>query len=162
MTYTHRPATWSDLELLWQYNIEKNPGDDRWVRWKTEYIGYNRTGAGRTFAVLADGLPVGEGTLLFDPACSAIEGRQVLADGKQVANVNALRIQKAHEGLGQISALVRLMEQTARDMGYTRLTIGVDACETRNRAIYEHWGYTHLLFTEMEDGELVLYYEKQL
>lgn len=162
MTYTHRPATPEDLERLWAYNIESHPGDDRWVRWKTEYIGYNCTGAGRTFAVLADGVPVGEGTLLFDPACSAIEGRQVLADGKTVANVNALRIQKAHEGAGHISALVRLMEQTARELGYTRLTIGVDACETRNRAIYEHWGYTRLLFSEMDDGELVLYYEKEL
>lgn len=162
MEYTCRPATAEDLERLWQYNIETHPGDGRWVRWKTEYIGYNQTGAARTFAVLADGCPVGEGTLLFDPACKAVDGRLALADGKTVANVNALRIQKVHESRGQISALVRLMEQTARELGYTRVTIGVDECETRNRAIYAHWGYTRLLFSEMEDGELVLYYEKTL
>lgn len=162
MTYTHRAATPEDLECLWNYNIESNPGDDRWVRWKTEYIGYNQTGMARTFTVLADGCPVGEGTLLFDPACKAVNGRLSLADGKQVANVNALRIQKAHEGRGQISSMVRMMEQTARELGYTHLTIGVDECETRNRAIYEHWGYTRLLFSEIDDGELVLYYEKEL
>ena len=162
MIYTHRPATPEDLERLWTYNIESHPGDARWVRWKTEYIGYNERGVARTFAVLADGVPVGEGTLLFDPGCKAVNGRLVLADGKRVANVNALRIQKTHEGKGQISRLVALMEQAAREMGYTRLTIGVDECETRNRAIYEHWGYTRLLFSEMDDGELVLYYEKEL
>ncbi|MBQ3534698.1 MAG: GNAT family N-acetyltransferase [Clostridia bacterium] len=157
-----RIATPDDLNTLWQYHVDSHPGDDRWVRWRKEYIGYNQTGAARTYAVVVDGVAVGEGTLLFDPACSAIDGRTILADGTAVVNLNALRIRKPWEGRGYISAMVGLMEQHARQAGFSRITIGVDACETRNRAIYAHWGYTRLLFTEEEDGEQVLYYEKSL
>lgn len=104
-------------------------------------------------------------SLLFDPSCSAVNGRTILADGKTVTNLNALRIEQAYEGQGQISKLVKLMEQYARDHGYTFITIGVDECEARNRAIYTHWGYTELILTEIEpdlEEEKVLYYRKPL
>ena len=156
----YRVATMSDLELLWDANIAANPGDDRWIRWKDEYIGYNRNGKGVTFAVAVDGVPVGEGTLLLSPDCGAVAGRTELADGLSVANVNALRIIKAHEGRGHISALMRRMEQWALAHGFRRLTIGVEARETRNLAIYLHWGYCDFVTAAHEDGELVLYYAK--
>ena len=158
----YRIATREDLESLWDINIAANPGDDRWIRWKDEYIELNRVGKGVTFAVVIDGMPVGEGTLLLSPDCGAIAGRRELADGASVANVNALRIIKAHEGKGHISALMRLMERWALMHGYHRLTIGVDARETRNLAIYLHWGYREFIEGGPEDGELVLYYAKDL
>lgn len=33
------------------------------------------------------------------------------------------------------------MEEYAGSLGYNRLTIGVEARETRNLAIYLHWGF---------------------
>lgn len=54
------------------------------------------------------------------------------------------------------------MEQHARARGITRLTIGVEEKEGRNRAIHAHWGYTEALFSEREDGEEVLYFCKEL
>jgi len=79
-----------------------------------------------------------------------------------VANVNALRIEKAFEGQGHISKMVRLMEDFARERGCEELTIGVEARRARNLAIYLHWGYRRLVHCETEDGELVLYYAKPL
>lgn len=158
----YRVATRADLESLWAFNIAENPGDDRWVRWRDEYIGYNQTGQAVTFTVAVDQTPVGEGTLLLSPDCGAIDGRTQLADGQAVANVNALRMAKAYEGKGYMSALMRLMEAWARTHGYQRLTIGVEARETRNLAIYLHWGYCDFVLAEEEDGELVLYYAKKL
>lgn len=158
----YRKATPQDLEHLWNTNIAENPDDSNWVNWKQEYISYNQTGKACTFAVVIDGEPVGEGTLLFHSDCSAIAGRADLANGKTVANINALRIRKAYEGQGHISALIRLMEAYAADHGITRLTIGVEAKETRNTAIYLHWGYTDFVTHAIEDGELVLYYAKNL
>ena len=158
----YRKATLQDLEHLWNINIAENPDDPRWEDWKREYISHNQTGKVCTFAVVIEGEPVGEGTLLFSPECSAISGRTQLADGSTVANINALRIRKAHEGQGHISALVRLMESYAADHGIARLTIGVEAKETRNIAIYLHWGYTEFVTHAIEDGELVLYYAKNL
>ena len=158
----YRIATNEDLEALWDRNIRENPGDDRWLRWKREYIGYNRSGQAVTFAVICDGEPVGEGTLLLSPQCGAVSGRTELADGRTVANLNALRIRKEYEGRGHISAMVRGMEAYARKLGYSYITVGVEASESRNLGIYLHWGYDTLVMHETDDGELVLYYKKAL
>ena len=160
--YQYRKAAPTDLEAIWDRSIADHRGDPRWIAWKEEYIRYNQSGMGATFVVIHNGRPVGEGTLLFSPQCSAIRGRTQLADGHRTANINALRIRKKHEGKGRISALVRLMEQYAAEHGYTRLTIGVEARETRNLAIYLHWGYDVFVAAEQEEGELVLYYAKNL
>ena len=158
----YRIATRQELEYLWDLNIAENPGDSNWVRWKKEYISINKTGKGYTFTVVIEGKPVGEGTLLFSPKCSAISGRVNLADGKAIANINALRIRKSYEGQGHISALVRLMEAYAAERGITRLTIGVEQKNSRNLAIYHHWGYNELVTHALEDGEVVLYYGKDI
>ncbi len=162
--FDHRIATIETLTQIWDYNIARHPGDVRWVNWKEQYIAQHRSGMGTTFLVFWDGEPVGEGTLLFSPDCGAIGGNTALADGKTVANVNALRIRKEYEGQGQISRLVKRMEAHAASLGYSRMTIGVNASETRNLGIYLHWGYDRLLQWEVDpdDGELVLYLEKDL
>lgn len=160
--YDYRKATLADLEHLWNRNIAENPDEACWPAWKNEYISYNQTGLGTTFVVLYDGEPVGEGTLLFSPQCGAIGDRTVLADNQTVANINALRIRKEHEGQGHISTLVRMMERYAAALGYCALTIGVEARETRNHAIYQHWGYNQLVLTVGEADQQVLYYKKNL
>ncbi len=158
----YRRADRVALERIWQKSLDRNPGDARWVAWREEYLRINRDGWGVTYLILDGDEPVGEGTLLFDPACSAIAGRTILADGRLRVNLNALRIEKAYEGQGHISRLVRMMEQDARRMGYDTITIGVDEIEHRNRAIYAHWGYDALILRETEGADVVLYYEKKL
>lgn len=143
-------------------NIADNAGDGRWVLWKNEYITYNKESKASTFVVICDGVPIGEGTLLFSPECGAIAHRTALADNKNIANINALRIRKKHEGKGYISTLVRTIESYAAQNGYKCLTIGVEARETRNLAIYLHWGYCRFVTAETEESELVLYYAKDL
>lgn len=79
--YQYRKATPSDLESVWDRSIADHHGDPRWIAWKEEYIRYNQNGRGATFVVLHNGRPVGEGTLLFSPQCSAIRGgRSSLTD----------------------------------------------------------------------------------
>lgn len=162
MTYEYIPATEELLKRIWEKNIQNNKDDERWIGWRDESLANHLSGRSKTFLVLFQGEPIGEGTLLFSKDCSAISGRKELADGEHVANINALRIEKAHEGKGHISALVRLMEQAASEQGYKKLTIGVEAKETRNLAIYLHWGYAELVHSCMEENELVLYYAKSL
>ncbi len=162
MEYNVTKATSELLERVWARDIARNPGDSRWLRWREQYLAYNASGMAVTYAVTADGEPVGQGTLLLSPDCSAIDGRLDIADGVTVANVNALRIEKPHEGKGLISQLVRLLENEASSRGFSRVTIGVEAHETRNLAIYLHWGYRELVRYGEEDGELVLYYGKEL
>lgn len=158
----YRKATPEDLERIWDYQIETNPGDANYIRWKKQFIDDNRSGAAATFVAVVDGEPVGEGTLLFSPDCRAIRGRLELADGRAVTNINALRIRKPYEGRGYISALVKYMEAYAREQGFNRVTIGVEAAEARNLGIYLHWGYDRFVMSEGEGQELTLYYGKQV
>jgi len=150
------------LAAIWDKNIAENPGEPDWVRWKEEYMAMNADGRAKTFLIFHDGQPVGEGTLLFHPSCGAVGGRTQLADGISLANVNALRIEKRFEGMGQVSAMMRAMEDYARRQGCTALTIGVEAAETRNLAIYLHWGYTDFVCWAEEEDTLVLYYRKTI
>lgn len=78
------------------------------------------------------------------------------------ANANALRIRKAYEGQGHISALIKCMEAYARAHGIRKLSIGVEAAQTRNLGIYLHWGFTRFVTYRLEEGHLILYYEKDL
>ena len=160
--FDYRIATTEKLTEIWDYNIAKHPGDQRWVNWKAQYIRQHQSGMGTTFLVLFNDEPVGEGTVLFSPDCGAIGGNTALADGKTAANVNALRIRKEYEGQGHISRLVKMMEAHAASLGYSRMTIGVNASETRNLGIYLHWGYDTLVSWEQDGDALVLYYEKTL
>lgn len=155
-------ATIEKLNEVWDLNIKKHSDDPRWIRWKQQFIQDNLEGKAKTFLVLKDGYPIGEGSLLFSVDCRAIKGRRFLADGKYVTNINGLRIIKAYEGQGHISKLVKEMESYARKEGYTLISIGVEDKEERNKAIYHHWGYRQLVHSEIEDGELVLYYQKHL
>ena len=162
MEWSYGIASLPGLERIWEKNIENNKGDEDWVRWRKEYIDYHMSDKSKSFLVSLDGEPVGEGTLLFEPECRAIDGRTLLADGQTTANINALRIEKAYEGQGHISRLVKLMEKYAADAGCRRLTIGVEAHMTRNLGIYLHWGYDEFVMSEVEDGTLVLYLSKNL
>jgi len=162
MTFTYRLATLQDLEVIWNKNIADNPKDERWIHWKEEYIGYNKTGMAQTFVVVCGDEPVGECTLILSPECNAVNGRLELANGKEVANINALRIAKECEGQGHISKLMACVEDYAKEQGIKSLTIGVEAKETRNLAIYLHWGYDSFVMSETEDDELVLYYRKDI
>lgn len=158
----YRKATMEDLRRSWDREIQENPGDGRYLRWKEQFMALNASGGAVTFMVLDNDTPVGQGTVLFDPNARAVQGRPCLCDGHRIANINTLRIEKHLEGQGHISQLMRQIEQYAGDLGYTYLTIGVEAAEARNLGIYLHWGYDQLLMWEEQDGVLVLYYGKDI
>ena len=96
--FQYRRTTEKELCRLWNRSILEHPFDRRYRAWKRVFLQLNRNGAGATFAVLHNGKPVGEGTLLFSPQADAVRGREWLADGVHTANINALRIRKPYEG----------------------------------------------------------------
>lgn len=159
----YRVATLDDLDKIWDKNIASHPGDDRWVRWKKEYIGYNENHDAVTFVVVDSDNPIGEITLVLTDKVKAVQGKPFLCDST-IGNMNAFRIEKPYEGQGHISKLCKVAEDYARGLGLKKLTIGVEAKETRNIAIYLHFGYNKYVGYEIDpdDNELVLYYEKNI
>lgn len=132
----YRKATREDLEKIWDKDIVENPNDERWGRWKKEYIDYNLKNEASTFVVLDEKDPVGQITILFSPNCKAVKGKNLLCDGKTIANLNAFRIEKKYEGQGHISKLVKMAEEYAKNLGYQCLSIGSEARESRKLGIY--------------------------
>jgi GNAT superfamily N-acetyltransferase len=148
--YKYKTAEIAELELRWDRNIADNTGDERWAAWKLQSIEDNKNGKCKTFVILYGDEPIGEGTLIFS---------------SQHTEINALRIDKQHEGKGHISKLIKVMEQYAKDEGYTNLKIGVEPRETRNLGIYLHWGYDTFIeykISDIEEEGLLLYYSKKL
>ena len=160
--FNYRIATQDDLEKIWAKDIAQNQGEKCWVRWREQYLEYNRLGKAVTFVVLVKEEPVGQITILLSPECSAVKDRPMLCNGINIANLNAFRIEKKYEGQGHISKLVRLAENFAKNKGVSYLTIGCEAKESRNLAIYLHFGYTEFITSMVENDELVLFYGKKL
>ena len=158
---TYKKATLEDLDVLWDKEIETNHNDPRYVRWKGSFLERNRSGRAATFLIYDEKNAIGQVTL--DRFADSYSGnRDPLADGFNTAYVTALRIDKEHERKGYVSRLMHFMEKWAKEQGVTRLTIGVEAAESRNLAIYLHWGYTEFVMAEEDGGELVLFYAKKL
>ena len=159
----YRKATLEDLEAIWDYHMAQDPDEPRNQRWKESYIERNIHNRAATYVAVIDGEPVGEVTLdYFAEAYGNPQARHRLADGEKTAYVTALRIRKEFEGLGYVSQLMRFLEKDAWNQGFRRLTIGVEAAETRNLAIYLRWGYDQFVMSETDCGELVLFYAKNL
>ena len=162
----YRLATLEDLNNVWDKDINNNQDDPRYIRWKKEYIDYNLNDEAKTFVAVNGNEVIAQITLILKPNVKAVINKDKLCDGKSICNMNAFRCDKEYEGKGHISKLVKLAEKYAKDIGYTYITIGSEARETRNLSIYFHFGYNEFLMSELDDSEedapLVLYYGKSL
>lgn len=162
----YRLATLEDLELVWDKDISKHIGDNRWVRWKKEYIDYNKNNELKTFvAVTEKGDVIAQVSLVFSSMVKAVRGKDKLCNDKDIANFNAFRCDEEYRGQGHISKLVKIAEAYAKENGITKITIGVEANITKNMCIYFHFGYTNFEMFEIdeeENNELILYYSKTI
>ena len=157
MITEYRIITDAEFNLLWDRNIAADPDEPMWPIWRQRFRERIDKGQAITFGVILNGDPVGEGTLEMN---TGKDPR--LCNGSDTAYLAALRIYKEHEGQGHISRLVKTIEAHAKSLGFTRLTIGVEAVESRNLGIDLHWGYNQFIMSEGEEQDLTLYYAKTL
>ena len=163
--FEYRIATADDLELVWNKDIQRNSGDTRWIRWKDEYINYNKNHEAVTFVAIADdGDVIAQVTLVLSQNVKAVKNKPMLCDGNTIANFNAFRCDEKFRGQGHISKLVKIAEEYAKNIGVKIITIGVEAENSKNIMIYFHFGYTNFVMYELDEEEqsLILYYKKEL
>ena len=157
MKAEYRVITDREFELLWDRNMAEDPDEPMWPVWRQRFRQRIDRGQAITFGVILDGDPVGEGTLELD---TGKDPR--LCNGKDTAYLSALRIRREFEGQGHISRLVKVIEAHAKRLGFSQMTVGVEAAQERNLAIYRHWGYEKLVMSQPDGEELVLYYGKSI
>lgn len=157
----YRRATYEDLDKIWNKDIKENADDKRYIKWKKEFITANSKNDIITFVVLDNDDPVGQTSLILNSDCVKSPNKDILCN-KESANMATFRIEKRFEGQGHISKLVKMAEDYARKLGYKYLTIGSEAKESRNLAIYLHWQYNQFIGFDINEGDLILYYRKNL
>jgi ribosomal protein S18 acetylase RimI-like enzyme len=83
-----------------------------------------------------------------EPAASGIltwrDSDPDLCDGHTTAHLSNLIVDPRFQGRGLGSRLIAVIEDAARERGFTRITIGVDATNDRARRLYERKGYAWL------------------
>lgn len=64
------------------------------------------------------------------------------ADGEQTAYLCAFRVRTDFRGQGLGAKLIRRVMEHIKDLGYQRVSIGVDAADTANIRLYKRLGFT--------------------
>lgn len=94
----YRIATEDDLENVWNKDIASYINDERWVRWKSEYIEYNKLNMAKTF-VAVDGVNViAQITLVLSSKVKAVLNKPLLCNDYDIANFNAFRCDEKYRG----------------------------------------------------------------
>ncbi|MFJ8662944.1 GNAT family N-acetyltransferase [Streptomyces sp. NPDC093795] len=106
--------------------------EEQGVPQELEYDTYDATAA-HVLAVREDGLPLGTGRLLFGADALGRTG----GDGS-VGSLGRLAVAKAARGLGVGAALVRAVEDAARERGLTAVDLHA---QTHALGFYERLGY---------------------
>ena len=159
----YKMASIDDLNYVWDKDIDKHPDEkDKWIRWKKEFIDNYNKGIIKTFVAEINGDIIGQITVATSPlAIADATIRDKLCD-ENTAYMMAFRCDKEYEGKGHISKLVKLGEDYARNTGFKYISIGSEVKESRNLAIYLHFGYTEYITHSFSDNELEVFYRKKL
>ena len=91
--FNYRRATLEDLEKIWNKDIQNNLDDNRYIRWKEEFIKANKKNNIVTFVVLNDDDPIGQVSIVLNKNNIKVECRDMLCDGKDTAYLSTFRIE---------------------------------------------------------------------
>lgn len=158
-------ASIGEMNTKWDYEIAHS-GKDRgnWIIWKKQNIGNRKRGYIIPYYGILDGRIICEATAMINP--KVVQNSVGLVDGNTVY-LSAFRTIDGFRGKGYFSKLFRFMIDDLRQKGYTKATLGVEADDKKNKAIYAHYGFSEYIKFDKEyypDGTVidVEYYGKML
>ncbi len=163
--YVCRIPTIEEYEKKWNYQIEHATSDRyNWLIWKKDgLLRFERNQLIPYFGFLDDEI-ICEATVALDP--DIVQNPEGLVDDTTVY-LFAFRTNKEYQGQGYFSKLFKYMIEDLKSRGYKKATLGVEPEETKNKMIYQKYGFTNLIKTCQEsypNGEVidVEYYSKNL
>ena len=163
--YVCKIATIDEMNEKWDYEINIAIEDkDNWIIWKKENIERFQKGLIIPYYGLLNGEIICECTAEIDS--SIVQNAENLVDEK-TAYLCAFRTKKEYQGQGYFSKLFKFMIKDLKNRGYTKVTLGVEPEEEKNKAIYNEYGFTEHIKNAQEiypDGTIieVEYYGKIL
>lgn len=146
--YICKIADLKEINTKWEYEIEKHPDDSRWKVWKEQFVESVKKGNRICYYGILNGKIISEAT--------AIINSEDLKNNKELINdttayLVAFRTIEEYQSKGYFSILYNFMEQDLKFKGYTKLILGVEPCEEKNKKIYSKWGYTNLVKIDIEE-----------
>jgi GNAT superfamily N-acetyltransferase len=124
-----RPAFADDLATLVAVLGERH--------WFSDRLARQQRGGGVLLVAWLDGRPVGEVFL----ECDLAKEPEVRRHLPGVPRLDHLEVPGPFQGRGIGTALIRAAEDTARQLGYERIALGVGLDNPKARRLYERLGY---------------------
>lgn len=162
MGYICKIASIEEMNKKWDYEIEHNEDKSNWITWKEKAIKCRKYGAQIPYYGILDNEIICEATASLSP--DIVQNGEDLVDDC-TAYLTAFRTIEKYQGKGYFSKLFKYMINDLKNKGYTKVTIGVEPSEKKNKAIYQKYGFNNLIKTGREvypDGteiEVEYYYK---
>ena len=162
--YKCKIASVAEMNKKWDYEIEHASDKYNWEIWKEKAIKCRKYRAQIPYYGLLGKKIICEATASLTP--DIVQNGEGLVDD-ETAYLTAFRTIEEYQGKGYFSKLFKYMINDLKSKGYKRVTVGVEPSETKNKMIYQKYGFSTLLKKGIEvypDGEKieVEYYVKYL
>ena len=158
-------ASLREMDVKWEYEIAHSGTDrENWIVWKKRNVENFKQGYILPYYGILDGKIICEATAMLHP--KVVQNSDGLV-GSHTVYLSAFRTVSEFQGKGYFSTLFHFMTKDLRRKGFTRATLGVEPSDSKNKAIYTHYGFTEYIKSDKEsypDGTVidVEYYAKAL
>ena len=161
----YRIATVDEVAKQFDWLIEQHSQDPLkkadWTRWKQETISNIKD----SFTIPYYGF-IGD-TCICEAYANISKNVDFILVKKNRPYLFAFRTRKDYQGQHYFTGLFNFMIADLKTKGFTKVSVGVESTEIKNKEIYKHYGFDTFLFSIPEtysDGtdHVVEYYEKKL
>lgn len=138
--YICKIASLDEVMFMFDFYIEHDVEDrENWTKWKEGARDNYLNKRTINYIGVLNGKTICEATAIINTECNP-EVVDLVDD--KTAYLEAFRTLPEYRNQGYFSKLYRFMIEDLKSRGYERATIGVEPKETRNKAIYNHYGFT--------------------
>lgn len=143
MSFICKIASLREMDIKWDYEIAQNKNEqENWIAWKKSNIEQYKQGHIIPYYGILSGTIICEATAVVHPETA--QNSDGLID-RHTVYLSAFRTIDEFQGKGYFSKLFHFMIDDLRRAGFTKATVGVEPTETKNKAIYAHYGFTEYI-----------------
>lgn len=152
------------MSRKWDAEIVQHPNEPNWPLWKAANLERLAQGRILPYYGIRNGEIICEATAMLSE--KDVQNPEGQVDESTVY-LAAFRTAEKFQGKGYFSRLFRFMEQDLKARGYSKLTLGAEAEDAKNRSLYSHLGFREWIKSARErwpDGTEIAvdYYGKTL